>query len=162
MSQPPTGGAAPVTAAAPAATGATEARLHPEGSSRKQQRAQSPARLRDNSVRQATATTRAPVGAGTKLNSSRQQQLQQQQGNKTGSRSTPPASARGSGGGAEKAAPPAPKGAASGAVQPVAGAEAALVATVAPVGVRRPGLSEEPLRELEPASSKLGEPPPLG
>nr|XP_025150590.1 protein SOGA3 [Bubalus bubalis] len=162
MSQPPTGGAAPVTAAAPAATGATEARLHPEGSSRKQQRAQSPARLRDNSVRQATATTRAPVGAGTKLNSSRQQQLQQQQGNKTGSRSTPPASARGSGGGAEKAAPPAPKGAASGAVQPVAGAEAALVATVAPVGVRRPGLSEEPLRELEPVSSKLGEPPPLG
>ncbi|XP_061283322.1 protein SOGA3 [Bos javanicus] len=162
MSQPPTGGAAPLTAAAPAATGATEARLHPEGSSRKQQRAQSPARLRDNSVRQATATTRAPVGAGTKLNSSRQQQLQQQQGNKTGSRSAPPASARGSGGGAEKAAPPAPKGAASGAVQPVAGAEAALVATVAPVGVRRPGLSEEPLRELEPASSKLGEPPPLG
>ncbi|XDA78832.1 hypothetical protein R6Z07F_008897 [Ovis aries] len=162
MSQPPTGGAAPVTAAAPAATGATEARLHPEGSSRKQQRAQSPARLRDNSVRQATSTTRAPAGAGTKLNSSRQQQLQQQQGNKTGSRSAPPASARGSGGGAEKAAPPAPKGAASGAVQPVAGAEAALVATVAPVGVRRPGLSEEPLRELEPASSKLGEPPPLG
>ncbi|XP_027406840.1 protein SOGA3 [Bos indicus x Bos taurus] len=162
MSQPPTGGAAPLTAAAPAATGATEARLHPEGSSRKQQRAQSPARLRDNSVRQATATTRAPVGAGTKLNSSRQQQLQQQQGNKTGSRSAPPASARGSGGGAEKAAPPAPKGAASGAVQPVAGAEAALVATVAPVGVRRPGLSEEPLRELELASSKLGEPPPLG
>uniref|UniRef100_A0A8C6FG89 MTCL family member 3 n=1 Tax=Moschus moschiferus TaxID=68415 RepID=A0A8C6FG89_MOSMO len=162
MSQPPTGGAAPVTAAAPAATGATEARSHPEGSSRKQQRAQSPARLRDNSVRQATATTRAPVGAGTKLNSSRQQQLQQQQGNKTGSRSAPPASARGSGGGAEKAAPPAPKGAASGAVQPVAGAEAALVASVAPVGVRRPGLSEEPLRELEPASSKLGEPPPLG
>ncbi|XP_055288917.1 protein SOGA3 [Moschus berezovskii] len=162
MSQPPTGGAAPVTAAAPAATGATEARSHPEGSSRKQQRAQSPARLRDNSVRQATATTRAPVGAGTKLNSSRQQQLQQQQGNKTGSRSAPPASARGSGGGAEKAAPPAPKGAASGAVQPVAGAEAALVASGAPVGVRRPGLSEEPLRELEPASSKLGEPPPLG
>ncbi|XP_052501527.1 protein SOGA3 [Budorcas taxicolor] len=162
MSQPPTGGAAPVTAAAPAATGATEARLHPEGSSRKQQRAQSPARLRDNSVRQATSTTRAPAGAGTKLNSSRQQQLQQQQGNKTGSRSAPPASARGSGGGAEKAAPPGPKGAASGAVQPVAGAEAAFVATVAPVGVRRPGLSEEPLRELEPASSKLGEPPPLG
>nr|XP_020734535.1 protein SOGA3 [Odocoileus virginianus texanus]XP_020734536.1 protein SOGA3 [Odocoileus virginianus texanus] len=164
MSQPPTGGAAPVTAVPPAATGATEARSHPEGSSRKQQRAQSPARLRDNSVRQATATTRAPVGAGTKLNSSRQQlqQQQQQQGNKIGSRAAPPASARGSGGGAEKAAPPAPKGAASGAVQPVAGAEAALVATVAPVGVRRPGLSEEPPRELEPASSKLGEPPPLG
>ncbi|KAB0351656.1 hypothetical protein FD754_016513 [Muntiacus muntjak] len=162
MSQPPTGGAAPVTAAPPAATGATEARSHPEGSSRKQQRAQSPARLRDNSVRQATATARAPVGAGTKLNSSRPQQQQQQQGNKVGSRAAPPASARGSGGGAEKAAPPAPKGAASGAVQPVAGAEAALVATVAPVGVRRPGLSEEPPRELEPAPSKLGEPPPLG
>ncbi|XP_043295292.1 protein SOGA3 isoform X1 [Cervus elaphus] len=162
MSQPPTGGAAPVTAAPPAATGATEARSHPEGSSRKQQRAQSPARLRDNSVRQATATTRAPVGAGTKLNSSRPQQQPQQLGNKVGSRAAPPASARGSGGGAEKAAPPAPKGAASGAVQPVAGAEAALVATVAPVGVRRPGLSEEPPRELEPAPSKLGEPPPLG
>ncbi|XP_020944125.1 protein SOGA3 [Sus scrofa] len=163
MSQPPTGGAAPATAAASAATAATEARLHPEGSSRKQQRAQSPARLRDNSVRQTTATTRSPVGAGTKVNSVRQQQLQQQQqGNKTGSRSAPPASARGSGGGAEKAAPLAPKGAAPGAVQTVAGAEAAPVATLAPAGVRRPGPSEETPRELDPASSKLGEPPPLG
>ncbi|XP_007448025.1 PREDICTED: protein SOGA3 [Lipotes vexillifer] len=164
MSQPPTGGAAPATAAASAATAATEARLHPEGSSRKQQRAQSPARPRDNSVRQTTAATRSPVGAGTKLNSIRQQQLQQQQqqGNKTGSRTAPPASARGSGGGAEKAAPLAPKGAAPGAVQSLAGAEAAPVATLAPVGVRRPGASEEPPRELEPASSKLGEPPPLG
>ncbi|XP_047615012.1 protein SOGA3 [Phacochoerus africanus] len=163
MSQPPTGGAAPATAAASAATAATEARLHPEGSSRKQQRAQSPARLRDNSVRQTTATTRSPIGAGTKVNSVRQQQLQQQQqGNKTGSRSAPPASARGSGGGAEKAAPLAPKGAAPGAVQTVAGAEAAPVATLAPAGVRRPGPSEETPRELDPASSKLGEPPPLG
>ncbi|XP_026942674.1 microtubule cross-linking factor 3 isoform X2 [Sagmatias obliquidens] len=162
MSQPPTGGAAPATAAASAATAATEARLHPEGSSRKQQRAQSPARPRDNSVRQTTAATRSPVGAGTKLNSIRQQQLQQQQGNKTGSRTAPPASARGSGGGAEKAAPLAPKGAAPGAVQSLAGAEVAPVATLAPVGVRRPGASEEPPRELEPASSKLGEPPPLG
>ncbi|XP_059971294.1 protein SOGA3 isoform X2 [Mesoplodon densirostris] len=162
MSQPPTGGAAPATAAASAATAATEARLHPEGSSRKQQRAQSPARPRDNSVRQTTVGTRSPVGAGTKLNSIRQQQLQQQQGNKTGSRTAPPASARGSGGGAEKAAPLAPKGAAPGAVQSLAGAEAAPVATLAPVGVRRPGASEEPPRELEPASSKLGEPPPLG
>ncbi|XP_033263483.1 protein SOGA3 [Orcinus orca] len=163
MSQPPTGGAAPATAAASAATAATEARLHPEGSSRKQQRAQSPARPRDNSVRQTTAATRSPVGAGTKLNSIRQQQLQQQQqGNKTGSRTAPPASARGSGGGAEKAAPLAPKGAAPGAVQSLAGAEVAPVATLAPVGVRRPGASEEPPRELQPASSKLGEPPPLG
>ncbi|XP_068407165.1 microtubule cross-linking factor 3 isoform X2 [Eschrichtius robustus] len=168
MSQPPTGGAAPATAAASAATAATEARLHPEGSSRKQQRAQSPARPRDNSVRQTTAATRSPVGAGTKLNSVRQQQLQQlqqqqqQQGNKTGSRTAPPASARGSGGGAEKAAPLAPKGAAPGAVQSLAGAEAAPVATLAPLGVRRPGASAEPPRELEPASSKLGEPPPLG
>ncbi|XP_029079850.1 protein SOGA3 [Monodon monoceros] len=162
MSQPPTGGAAPATAAASAATAATEARLHPEGSSRKQQRAQSPARPRDNSVRQTTAATRSPVGAGTKLNSIRQQQLQQQQGNKTGSRTAPPASARGSGGGAEKTAPLAPKGAAPGAVQSLAGAEVAPVATLAPVGVRRPGASEEPPRELEPASSKLGEPPPLG
>ncbi|XP_060139855.1 microtubule cross-linking factor 3 [Globicephala melas] len=162
MSQPPTGGAAPATAAASAATAVTEARLHPEGSSRKQQRAQSPARPRDNSVRQTTAATRSPVGAGTKLNSIRQQQLQQQQGNKTGSRTAPPASARGSGGGAEKAAPLAPKGAAPGAVQSLAGAEVAPVATLAPVGVRRPGASEEPPRELEPASSKLGEPPPLG
>nr|XP_045721467.1 protein SOGA3 [Mirounga angustirostris] len=162
MSQPPMGGAAPATATASAAASATEARLHPEGSSRKQQRAQSPARLRDNSVRQTTATTRSPVGAGTKLNSVRQQQLQQQQGNKTGSRSVPPTSARGGGGGVEKAAPLAPKGAAPGAVHLAAGAEAAPAATLAPVGVRRPGPSEEPSRELEPVSAKLGEPPPLG
>ncbi|XP_044773403.1 protein SOGA3 isoform X2 [Neomonachus schauinslandi] len=162
MSQPPMGGAAPATATASAAASATEARLHPEGSSRKQPRAQSPARLRDNSVRQTTATTRSPVGAGTKLNSVRQQQLQQQQGNKTGSRSVPPTSARGGGGGAEKAAPLAPKGAAPGAVHLAAGAEAAPAATLAPVGVRRPGPSEEPSRELEPVSAKLGEPPPLG
>ncbi|XP_054425915.1 microtubule cross-linking factor 3 [Pteronotus mesoamericanus] len=166
MSQPPTGGAAPASAAAPAATAATEARLHPEGSSRKQQRAQSPARLRDNSVRQTAAATRSPVGAGTKLNSVRQQQLQQQQqqqqGNKTGARGVPPAGTRGSGGGAEKAAPLVPKGAVPGAVQPAAGAEAAPAATLAPVGCKRPGLTEEPPREPEPASSKLGEPPPLG
>ncbi|XP_070415457.1 microtubule cross-linking factor 3 [Equus przewalskii] len=163
MSQPPTGGAAPAAAAACAATAATEARLHPEGSSRKQQRAQSPARLRDNSVRQTTAATRSPAGAGTKVNSVRQQQLQQQQqGNKTGSRTAPPAIARGGGGGAEKAAPLAPKGAAPGAVQTAPGAEAAPAATLAPVGGRRPGPSEEPPRELEPVSSKLGEPPPLG
>ncbi|XP_010964118.3 microtubule cross-linking factor 3 [Camelus dromedarius] len=161
MSQPPTGGAAPATAAASAATAATEARLHPEGSSRKQQRAQSPARLRDNSVRQITAATRSPVGTGTKLNSVRQQQLQQQ-GNKTGSRTAPPATSRGGGGGAEKAAPLAPKGAAPGAVQTAAGAEAAPAATLAAVGVRRPGPSEESPRELEPVSSKLGEPLPHG
>ncbi|KAM8789146.1 microtubule cross-linking factor 3 isoform 2-T2 [Rhynchonycteris naso] len=165
MSQPPTGGAAPATAAASAATAATEARLHPEGSSRKQQRAQSPARLRDNSARQTTASTRSPVGAGTKLNTARQQQLlqqQQQQSNKSGGRGAPPASTKGSGGGAEKAAPLAPKGAVPGAVQAAAGAEAAPAVTLAPVGGRRPGPAEEPPRELEPVSSKLGEPPPLG
>ncbi|XP_066229377.1 microtubule cross-linking factor 3 [Saccopteryx leptura] len=161
MSQPPTGGAAPATAAASSATAVTEARLHPEGSSRKQQRAQSPARLRDNSARQTTASTRSPVGAGTKLNTVRQQQLQQQQSNKSGGRGPPPASTRGSGGGAEKAAPLAPKGAVPGAVQAAAGAEAAPAVTLAPVGGRRPGPAEEPPRELEPVSSKLGEPPPF-
>uniref|UniRef100_A0A5F4WCF9 MTCL family member 3 n=1 Tax=Callithrix jacchus TaxID=9483 RepID=A0A5F4WCF9_CALJA len=164
MSQPPTGGAAPATAAVSPAAAATEARLHPEGSSRKQQRAQSPARPRDNSLRQTTAGTRSPVGAGTKLNSVRQQQLQQQQqqGNKTGSRTGPPAGARGGGGGAEKATPLAPKGVAPGAVQPLAGAEAAPAATLAALGGRRPGPPEEPPRELESVPSKLGEPPPLG
>ncbi|KAL4676732.1 hypothetical protein H8959_010877 [Pygathrix nigripes] len=164
MSQPPTGGAAPATAAAPPAAAATEARLHPEGSSRKQQRAQSPARPRDNSLRQTIAATRSPVGAGTKLNSVRQQQLQQQQqqGNKTGSRTGPPAGARGGGGGADKATPLAPKGAAPGAVQPVAGAEAAPAATLAALGGKRPGPPEELPRELESVPSKLGEPLPLG
>uniref|UniRef100_A0A2K5VGI9 MTCL family member 3 n=1 Tax=Macaca fascicularis TaxID=9541 RepID=A0A2K5VGI9_MACFA len=164
MSQPPTGGAAPATAAAPPAAAATEARLHPEGSSRKQQRAQSPARPRDNSLRQTIAATRSPVGAGTKLNSVRQQQLQQQQqqGNKTGSRTGPPAGARGGGGGADKATPLAPKGAAPGAVQPAAGAEAAPAATLASLGGKRPGPPEEPPRELESVPSKLGEPLPLG
>ncbi|XP_011857705.1 PREDICTED: protein SOGA3 [Mandrillus leucophaeus] len=164
MSQPPTGGAAPATAAAPPAAAATEARLHPEGSSRKQQRAQSPARPRDNSLRQTIAATRSPVGAGTKLNSVRQQQLQQQQqqGNKTGSRTGPPAGARGGGGGADKATPLAPKGAAPGAVQPAAGAEAAPAATLAALGGKRPGPPEEPPRELESVPSKLGEPLPLG
>ncbi|XP_008005310.1 microtubule cross-linking factor 3 [Chlorocebus sabaeus] len=164
MSQPPTGGAAPATAAAPPAAAATEARLHPEGSSRKQQRAQSPARPRDNSLRQTIAATRSPVGAGSKLNSVRQQQLQQQQqqGNKTGSRTGPPAGARGGGGGADKATPLAPKGAAPGAVQPVAGAEAAPAATLAALGGKRPGPPEEPPRELESVPSKLGEPLPLG
>ncbi|XP_077018963.1 LOW QUALITY PROTEIN: microtubule cross-linking factor 3 [Tamandua tetradactyla] len=159
MSQPPTGGAAPATAAVSAA--ATQARLHPEGSSRKHQRAQSPARPRDNSVRQTAAASRSLVGAGTKLNSAQQQQ----QGNKTGSRAATPASARGGGGGAEKAAPaaaPAPKGAAPGAVHPAAGAEAAPAATLAAVGSRRPGQPEERPRELEPVPSKLGEPPLLG
>ncbi|XP_021793597.2 protein SOGA3 [Papio anubis] len=164
MSQPPTGGAAPPTAAAPPAAAATEARLHPEGSSRKQQRAQSPARPRDNSLRQTIAATRSPVGAGTKLNSVRQQQLQQQQqqGNKTGSRTGPPAGARGGGGGADKATPLAPKGAAPGAVQAAAGAEAAPAATLAALGGKRPGPPEEPPRELESVPSKLGEPLPLG
>ncbi|EHH18710.1 hypothetical protein EGK_15367 [Macaca mulatta] len=164
MSQPPTGGAAPATAAAPPAAAATEARLHPEGSSRKQQRAQSPARPRDNSLRQTIAATRSPVGAGTKLNSVRQQQLQQQQqqGNKTGSRTGPPAGARGGGGGADKATPLAPKGAAPGAVQPAAGAEAAPAATLASLGGKRPGPPEEPPRELESVPSKLGEPLPPG
>ncbi|XP_012660597.1 protein SOGA3 [Otolemur garnettii] len=163
MSQPPTGGAAPAAAATSAASAATEARLHPEGSSRKQPRAQSPARPRDNSLRQTTATTRSPVGASTKFNSARQQQQQpQQQGNRTGSRAGPPAGGRGGGGGAEKAAPPAPKGAAPGAVQPAAGAEAAPAATLAALGSRRSGPPEEQPRELDPVSSKHGEPSPVG
>ncbi|XP_053446379.1 protein SOGA3 isoform X2 [Nycticebus coucang] len=163
MSQPPTGGAAPTAAATSAASAATEARLHPEGSSRKQQRAQSPARPRDNSLRQTTAATRSPVGASIKFNSARQQQQQpQQQGNRTGSRAGPPAGARGGGGGAEKAAPPAPKGAAPGAVQPAAGAEAAPAATLAALGSRRPGPPEEQPRGLDPVPSKPGEPPPVG
>ncbi|XP_037699090.1 protein SOGA3 isoform X2 [Choloepus didactylus] len=155
MSQPPTGGAAPATAAAAAA--ATQARLLPEGSSRKQQRAQSPARPRDNSVRQTTAANRSLVGASTKINSA-----QLQQGNKTGNRATTPASARGGGGGPEKGAPTAPKGAVPGAVHPAAGAEAAPAATLAAVGSRRPGQPEERPRELQPVPSKLGEPPPPG
>ncbi|XP_007944790.1 protein SOGA3 [Orycteropus afer afer] len=157
MSQPPIGGATPATAASGSAAAATEARLHPEGSSRKQQRAQSPARPRDNSIRQTTAAPRSPVGAGTKLNSVRQQQ---QQGNKTGSRAAPATSARGGGGGAEKAATQAPKGAGSGAVQPAPGAEAFPAATLATVGGKRPGQLEESPRELELVPSKLGEPPP--
>ncbi|CAK6446581.1 unnamed protein product [Pipistrellus nathusii] len=173
MSQPPTGGAAPATAAA-AASAATEARLHPEGSSRKQPRAQSPARLRDNTVRQTPAATRSPVGAGTKLNSARQQQLQQQQqqqqqqqlqGTKTAGRAVPGAGGRGGGGGgggAEKALPAAPKGAAPGAVQPAAGAEVAPAAALAPGGGRRLGPTEEPPGNPDPVPSKLGEPPPLG
>ncbi|XP_006834742.1 PREDICTED: protein SOGA3 [Chrysochloris asiatica] len=164
MSQPPTGGAIPAAAASGATAAATEARLHPEGSSRKQHRAQSPARPRDNSVRQNTAINRSPVGAGTKLNSVRQQQLQQQQqqqqGNKTGSRAAPTNSVRGGGGGAEKAGTQAPKGAGSGAVQPAAGAEAVPAAIGAAVGGRRSGQAEESSREVELVSSKLGEPPP--
>ncbi|XP_054991726.1 protein SOGA3 isoform X2 [Sorex araneus] len=177
MSQPPTGGAAPPATPASASSAATEARLHPEGSSRKQQRAQSPARLRDGSLRQTAAATRSPIGSGSKLNSVRQQQLQQQQqqqlqqhpqqqqqqqlqGNKSGSRATPAASARG--GGAEKAVPAAPKGAAAGAVPAAGGAETGPAATLAPGGGRKPGAPEEAPRELEPVPAKRGEPPPLG
>ncbi|XP_063088961.1 microtubule cross-linking factor 3 isoform X2 [Cavia porcellus] len=141
MSQPPAGGAAP------------EARLHPEGSSRKQPRAQSPARPRDNSLRQTAAATRSPVGASTKLNSARPQPPPPQPGSKTSSRGAPTAGARG-GGGAERAAPPAPKG----AVQPAPGAEAAPCAPPAPGGPRRSAPPpEEPARELEPAPPKVGE-----
>ncbi|XP_048210005.1 protein SOGA3 [Perognathus longimembris pacificus] len=159
MSQPPTGGAAPAAISASAAA-ATEARLHPEGSSRKQQRAQSPARPRDNSLRQTAGATRSPVGASTKLNSVRQQQLQQ--GNKTPSRAAPPAGSRTGGGGAEKATPLAPKGAAPGAVQPAVGAEAAPTGTLPAGGGRRPGPQEESPRGIESGPSKLGEPLPLG
>ncbi|XP_040821413.1 protein SOGA3 [Ochotona curzoniae] len=155
MSQPPTGGAGP------AASAATEARLHPEGSSRKQQRAQSPARPRDNSLRQTATATRSPVGAGTKLSSVRQQQ-QQHQGNRTGSRAAPGPGARGGGGGTERAAPPAPKGAGPGAVHPAPGAEAAPAATLALVGARRPGPPDEQPREPESVTSRIGEAPPPG
>nr|XP_004651280.2 protein SOGA3 isoform X1 [Jaculus jaculus]XP_045014239.1 protein SOGA3 isoform X1 [Jaculus jaculus] len=163
MSQPPTGGAAP---AAASASTAPEARLHPEGSSRKQPRAQSPARSRDNSLRPTSASARSPVGAGTKLNSARQQQLLQQPqlqpSTKLGGRAAPPAGSRGGagGGGPEKAAPPAPKGAAPGAVQPAVGAEAGPAATLATVGPRRPTAPpDEPPRDVESAASKVGEAP---
>ncbi|XP_040614254.1 protein SOGA3 isoform X3 [Mesocricetus auratus] len=166
MSQPPSGGAAPAaTSASGVATAATEARLHPEGSSRKQQRAQSPARPRDNSFRQTSAATRSPLGVGSKHNSVRQQQLlqqQQQQGNKITGRSASGAGSRGCGGGAEKAAPVVSKGAASGTVQPAPGAEGSQAAILASVGCRRPGPPEEPPREIESVLSKVGEPPPLG
>ncbi|XP_004673894.1 PREDICTED: protein SOGA3 isoform X1 [Condylura cristata] len=169
MSQPPTGGAAPVSATASASTAATEARLHPEGSSRKQHRAQSPGRLRDNVTRQTTAVARSPVGVGTKLNSVRlqqlqqqQQQQQQQQGTKTGNRTTPQHSSRVGGGVVEKAVSLASKGAVPGAVQTSAGAEAAPTATLASVGSKKSGPPEEPPREAEPVPSKLGEPLTLG
>ncbi|XP_055455358.1 protein SOGA3 isoform X2 [Psammomys obesus] len=166
MSQPPSGGAAPAsTSASAAAAAATEARLHPEGSSRKQQRAQSPARPRDNSLRQTAGATRSPLGAGPKLNSGRQQQLQlqqQQQGNKITGRGASGAGSRGCGGGAEKAVSSVPKGAALGAVQPAPGAEGSPAAILATVSCRRPGPTEEPPREIESGPSKVGEPPPLG
>ncbi|XP_028724149.1 protein SOGA3 isoform X3 [Peromyscus leucopus] len=166
MSQPPSGGAAPAATSASAAAAATEARLHPEGSSRKQQRAQSPARPRDNSFRQTAAATRSPLGVGTKLNSVRQQQLQQQQqqqqGTKITGRGASGAGSRGCGGGAEKATPAVPKGAAPGAVQPAPGAEGPPAAILAAVSGRRPGPPEDPPREIESVPSKVGEPPPLG
>ncbi|XP_060229486.1 protein SOGA3 isoform X2 [Meriones unguiculatus] len=166
MSQPPSGGAAPAsTSASAAAAAATEARLHPEGSSRKQQRAQSPARPRDNSLRQTAAATRSPLGAGPKLNSGRQQQLQQQQqqqGNKITGRGASGAGSRGCGGGAEKAVSSVPKGAVLGAVQPAPGAEGSPAAILATVSCRRPGPTEEPPREIESGPLKVGEPPPLG
>ncbi|XP_038955224.1 microtubule cross-linking factor 3 isoform X3 [Rattus norvegicus] len=164
MSQPPSGGAAPAATSASAAAAATEARMHPEGSSRKQQRAQSPARPRDNSLRQAAGAARSPLGVGPKLNSVRQQQLlqQQQQGNKTTGRGASGAGSRGYGGGAEKAAPSLPKGAAPGAVQPAPGAEGSPAAIPGAVSCRRSGLPVEPPQEIESGPSKVGEPPPLG
>lgn len=138
--------------------------MHPEGSSRKQQRAQSPARPRDNSLRQTAGPTRSPLGVGPKLNSVRQQQLQQQQqqGNKITGRGTSSTGSRGFGGGAEKAVPSVPKGAAPGAVQPAPGAEGSPAAFQAAVSCRRSGQAEEPPREIESGSSKVGKPPSLG
>ena len=164
MSQPPSGGAAPAATSASAAAAATEARMHPEGCSRKQQRAQSPARPRDNSLRQTAGATRSPLGVGPKLNSVRQQQLQQQQqqGNKITGRSTSGTGSRGLGGGAEKAVPSIPKGAVPGAVQPAPGAEGSPAAILASVSFRRSGQPEEAPREIESGPSKVGEPPPLG
>ncbi|XP_029338618.1 protein SOGA3 [Mus caroli] len=164
MSQPPSGGAAPAATSVSAATAATEARMHPEGCSRKQQRAQSPARPRDNSLRQTSGATRSPLGVGPKLNSVRQQQLQQQQqqGNKITGRSTSGTGSRGLGGGAEKAVPSIPKGAVPGAVQPAPGAEGSPAAILASVSCRRSGQPEETPREIESGPSKVGEPPPLG
>ncbi|XP_074043642.1 microtubule cross-linking factor 3 [Macrotis lagotis] len=156
MNQLPVGGAAQAAAAA-------ETRLHPEGSSRKQQRAQSPARPRDSTVRQSAAAARSPVGAGTKLNSARQQQLQQQQqqGSKSNSnRLVTPAGIRGGGGGAgdKQLQSATVKGTPLGAVQTGGGAEASPI----PAGNRRPCPAEEPPRDGEAATPKSAEKAPLG
>ncbi|KAM9005986.1 microtubule cross-linking factor 3 isoform 5-T9 [Sarcophilus harrisii] len=185
MNQLPVGGAAPAASAAAAAAAAAaataEPRLHPEGSSRKQPRAQSPARLRDSTVRQTAAAARSPVGTGTKLNSARQQQQLQQQQQAQGSKSNSsrlvtPAGIRGGGGGSssagggeggggagEKQPPPATlKGAPLGAVQSGGGAEASPAGTPTTVGNRRLLPTEEPPRDGETATPKSAEKVQLG
>ncbi|KAM9016792.1 microtubule cross-linking factor 3 [Ara ararauna] len=133
MSQPPAGGAA------------AEPRLHPEGSSsRKQQRASSPARARDTPPRpQPAATTtaaafRAPAAAA-KATSGRPPLGQA------------PRAARG------RAVDKQPRGAAPpGAVHPCAGAES-------PSAASGKAAAEEPLRTAEPAAPRAAEEaPPAG
>uniref|UniRef100_A0A4X2M226 MTCL family member 3 n=1 Tax=Vombatus ursinus TaxID=29139 RepID=A0A4X2M226_VOMUR len=161
MNQLPVGGTAPAASAAAAAT--AEPRLHPEGSSRKQQRAQSPARPRDSTVRQTATAARSPVGVGTKLNSARQQQLQQQQ-QQQGAKSNSRGEGREGGGGArEKQPPPATlKGAPLGAVQAGGGAEASPDSTPTTVGNRRSCPAEEPSRDGEATTPKPAEKAQLG
>ncbi|XP_068933545.1 microtubule cross-linking factor 3 [Petaurus breviceps papuanus] len=169
MNQLPVGGTAPAAstaaAAAAAAAATAEPRLHPEGSSRKQQRAQSPARPRDSTVRQTATAARSPVGAGTKLNSARQQQLlqqQQQQGSKSNSRGGG-GGGEGGGGAGEKQPPPATlKGSPLGAVQTGGGAEASPAGTPTTVGNRRPCPTEEASRDGEAATPKPAEKAQLG
>nr|XP_054677415.1 protein SOGA3 isoform X2 [Grus americana]XP_054677416.1 protein SOGA3 isoform X2 [Grus americana] len=137
MSQPPAGGAAAAAAAEP--------RLHPEGSSgRKQQRASSPARARDNAPRPppapaAAAASRAPAAAA-----------------KAASARPPPGQAPRAARG--RAADKPPRGAGPpGAVQPGAGAEP-------PPGPGGKAVAEEPPpRAAEPAAPRAAEEaPPAG
>ncbi|XP_074675265.1 microtubule cross-linking factor 3 [Strix aluco] len=134
MSQPPGGGAA------------AEPRLHPEGSSgRKQPRASSPARARDNPPRPppaaaAAAASRAPAAAA-KASSARPSPGQA------------PRAARG------RAADRPPRGAGPpGAVQPGAGAEPPPLAAAGKAAAEEP-----PPRAAEPAAPRAAEEaPPAG
>ncbi|KAM6271842.1 microtubule cross-linking factor 3 isoform 2-T2 [Spheniscus humboldti] len=132
MSQPPAGGAA-----------AAEPRLHPEGSSgRKQQRASSPARARDNPPRPppaAAPASRAPAAAA-----------------KAASARPPPGQAPRAARG--RAADKPPRGAGPpGAVQPGAGAEPP------PAAGGKAAAEEPPPRAAEPAAPRAAEEaPPAG
>ncbi|XP_050750755.1 protein SOGA3 [Gymnogyps californianus] len=135
MSQPPAGGAA------------AEPRLHPEGSSgRKQQRASSPARARDNTPRPppAAAASRAPAAAAAAA--------------KAASARPPPGQAPRAARG--RAADKPPRGAGPpGAVQPGAGAEPPPAAG----GKAAAAAEEPPPRAAEPAAPRAAEEaPPAG
>ncbi|KAM6207778.1 microtubule cross-linking factor 3 [Sarcoramphus papa] len=139
MSQPPAGGAA------------AEPRLHPEGSSgRKQQRASSPARARDNTPRPppAAAASRAPAAAAAAAAAAKAASARPPPGQA-------PRAARG------RAADKPPRGAGPpGAVQPGAGAEPPPAAG----GKAAAAAAEEPPpRAAEPAAPRAAEEaPPAG